>query len=148
MKPLEMDQLCGELYEGAANPTLWPKALGALAAFAILSLVAVPSVAMEQITGEVALSEPGLCKFFVVKTSRGFSLLDWHAGVYLVAEGDRVAGPLHTPGMQEVEILGEGPMTVRVEDWALGLAKAQSSFYRRCKLDQGEPAQRDTVARR
>jgi hypothetical protein len=51
------------------------------------------------VRGEVAVTDSPFCEFFVVGTEQGFSLLDWRGGLYVIAEGDRLGGPLHEAGL-------------------------------------------------
>ncbi len=91
--------------------------------------------------GEVALEHTPFCEFFVVHTERGFSLLDWRGGQYVIAEGDDVLGPLHSLGVQTITIAGEAEMRAMVEEWGVNLLRAQSAFYRRCKVGSNDPRQ-------
>jgi len=102
-------------------------------------------MAAEKIEGEVVLSSPQ-CGFFVVETSRGFSLLD-ETKYYSVFEGDQVRGPLHSPGVQDVEVVGEATLPVTVEEWGLARRPATRAFYRRCHIAPDARDEEMTVAR-
>jgi hypothetical protein len=91
------------------------------------------------VRGEVALTETPFCAFFVVATDRGFSFLRWTGGLLVFAEGDRVVGPLLTPGRQSVEVEGEGSITVEVEAVVPDLSGAQHAFHGRCPPDTSPP---------
>jgi hypothetical protein len=97
----------------------------------LISCCAVPVLASDRIEGEIALSAPG-CELFVVRTSRGFSLLVEH-DYYSVFEGDQVRGLLHSLGPHEIEIVGEVELQATVDSWALDLDQAKQIFYPRCR---------------
>jgi hypothetical protein len=84
----------------------------------------------ERVEGEIALSA-SQCGLFAVKTAEGFSLLDEHDH-YSVFEGDHVRGLLHTPGLQQVEVVGEITLSVTIERTGLTHEQAVSAFHRRC----------------
>jgi hypothetical protein len=97
----------------------------------VVSCCAFSALASERIEGEIALSAPQ-CDFFVVQTGRNFSLLR-EASYYSVFEGDRIRGPLHILGSQEVEIVDEVTMGVIIEGWGLTLEQAKAIYYPRCR---------------
>ena len=99
--------------------------------YLVTSCVACPAPASDRVEGEIVLSVPG-CELFVVRTSRGFSVLVEHE-FYSVFEGDQVRGQLHTPGLHEIEIVGEVALQATVEMWALDLDQAKLIFYPRCR---------------
>jgi hypothetical protein len=84
----------------------------------------------ERVEGEIALST-SQCGLFAVKTAEGFSLLDEHDH-HSVFEGDRVRGLLHTPGVQQVEVVGEVTLSVTIERTGLTHEQAVLAFHRRC----------------
>jgi hypothetical protein len=100
------------------------------------------------VEGEIVLTDSPFCEFFVVLTDRGFSLLDWRAGMYVFAEGDRVRGALHEKGRQEIEIINLARLTAMVEASGVAAEEARKTYYRRCKLDQPGPKRDFTIGRR
>ena len=88
------------------------------------------------IEGEVALSSDD-CAFFVVQTKRGFTLLTHIWSGFSVAGGERVIGPLHSPGMHEIVVLA-GPehydrtLDVKIEGETGDDSRARDAFYSRC----------------
>jgi hypothetical protein len=84
--------------------------------------------------GEVALTDAPFCPFFVVATSRGFSLLTLRKGREVFAEGDSVVGPLNSPGLQFVTLPDwqDDILQVEVEEVGVSLARAQTAFQAHC----------------
>jgi hypothetical protein len=101
--------------------------------------------ATERVEGEVVLSSPQ-CGFFVVETSRGFSLLD-ETEYYGVFEGDQVRGALHSRGVQDVEVVGEATLPVMIEEWGLARRPATRAYYRRCRIAPDALDEEMTLAR-
>jgi hypothetical protein len=48
-------------------------------------------------------------------------------------------GPLHTTGLQSLNVEGRRAMTARFETWVPDLAAAQQVFRERCGLSPGTP---------
>jgi hypothetical protein len=91
-----------------------------------------PAFASERVRGEVVLSAPQ-CAVFVVRTGQGNSVLE-ASQYYGVLEGDEVRGLLHERGSQEIELVGEASLPVKIEDWGLPNRQAARLFYRRCNI--------------
>lgn len=90
-------------------------------------------------TGTVILDFKPFCQLFVVQTDKGFVLLEWEDGTLIFGEGDRLVGPLHTTGLQSLNVEGRGQMTARYETWIPDLAAAQQVFRERCGLPASTP---------
>jgi hypothetical protein len=90
-------------------------------------------------TGTVVLDFKPFCQSFVVQTERGFVLLEWEDGTLFFGEGDSLLGPLHTTGLQSLNVEGRGSMTARFETWVADLAAAQKVFRERCHLAPSTP---------
>jgi hypothetical protein len=90
-------------------------------------------------TGTVVFDFKPFCQSFVVQTERGFVLLEWEDGTLFFGEGDSLVGPLHTTGLQSLNVEGRGAMTARFETWVPDLAAAQQVFRERCRLAPGTP---------
>ena len=90
--------------------------------------------------GVVALTDSPFCEFFVVKTDRGFSLLDWRGGLYVFSEGDLVSGPLTTKGVHTFAFEGPRDMRAHVEEADVDLARARLAYYARCYPKKPNPA--------
>ena len=75
-----------------------------------------PAFASERVRGEVVLSAPQ-CAVFVVRTGQGNSVLEaailWRSG-----GASEVRGLLHERS-QEIELVGEASVPVKIEDWGL-----------------------------
>lgn len=86
------------------------------------------------VRGEVALTDAPFCAFFVVATSRGLSLLTLRRGREVFAEGDRVLGPLHSPGRQFITLPDwqNDTLEVDTEEVSVSLDRAQTAFRARC----------------
>ena len=102
-----------------------------LLCYVVMSCLAFPVLASDRVEGEIALSAPG-CELFGDRSSGGFSVLVEH-GFFSVFEGDQVRGQLHTPGLHEIEIVGEVALQATVDRWALDLDQAKLIFYPRCR---------------
>jgi hypothetical protein len=109
--------------------SIWCGAFGAV----LLALITTGS-GDPNFTGMIVLDYKPFCSSFVVSTERGFSTLVWQDGILVFAEGDAVAGPLHTRGNQSIELVGHGTMTVRVDGWSPDFQSAQQSLRSRCAL--------------
>ena len=94
----------------------------------------------EAVQGEVALTDSPFCEFFVVKTEHGFSLLDWRGGLYVIAEGDPVSGPLTTTGLHAFVVAGTSDMRAQVEEAGVDLARARLVYYARCHPPKPDPS--------
>ena len=90
-------------------------------------------------TGTVVLDFKPFCQIFVVQTERGFVLLEWEDGTLSFGEGDTLVGPLHTTGLQFLNVEGVGAMSARFETWVPDLAAAQQGFRERCRLAPSTP---------
>jgi hypothetical protein len=90
-------------------------------------------------TGTVVLDFKPFCQSFVVQTERGFVLLEWEDGTLVFGEGDSLMGPLHTTGLQTLDVAGRGTMTARFETWVSDFAAAQQVFRERCGLSPSTP---------
>jgi hypothetical protein len=90
-------------------------------------------------TGTVVPDFKPFCQSFVVQTDKGFVLLEWEDGTLFFGEGDSLVGPLHTNGLQSLEVEGRGVMTARFETWVPDLAAAQKVFRECCRLAPGTP---------
>ena len=96
------------------------------------------TIDLSRAIGEVALDDWPHCNFLVVRTQRGFSLATWQSGLWTFGEGDRVYGPVDRAGLQMIAVAGpvmSGEMSVEVEEVGVDLARAQSVFYKRCKIE-------------
>jgi hypothetical protein len=94
----------------------------------------------EAVQGEVALTDSPFCEFFVVKTEHGFSLLDWRGGLYVIAEGDRVRGPLTTTGLHAFVFAGSSNMRAEVEEADVDFTRARLAYYARCHPTKPDPS--------
>jgi hypothetical protein len=90
-------------------------------------------------TGTIVHDYKPFCQSFVVQTEQGFVLLEWEDGTLFFGEGDRLTGPLHTRGLQSIEVEGRGQMTARFETGVSDLAEAQQVFRERCGLSPNTP---------
>jgi hypothetical protein len=90
-------------------------------------------------TGTVVLDFKPFCQNFVVQTEQGFVVLEWEDGTLFFGEGDSLTGPLHTMGVQSLNLVGRGAMTARFETWVPDLAAAQQVFRDRCGLAPNTP---------
>jgi hypothetical protein len=90
-------------------------------------------------TGTVVLDFKPFCQNFVVQTEQGFVVLEWEDGTLFFGEGDSLTGPLHTMGVQSLNVVGRGAMTARFETWVPDLAAAQQVFRERCGLPASTP---------
>lgn len=90
-------------------------------------------------TGTVVLDFKPFCQNFVVQTEQGFVVLEWEDGTMFFGEGDSLTGPLHTMGVQSLNVVGRGAMTARFETWVPDLAAAQQVFRERCGLPPSTP---------
>jgi len=90
-------------------------------------------------TGTVVFDFKPFCQHFIVQTERGFVLLEWEDGTLVFGEGDSLVGPLHTTGLQSLDVVGRGAMTARFETWVSDLAAAQQVFRERCGLAPNMP---------
>jgi hypothetical protein len=90
-------------------------------------------------TGTIVHDFKPFCQSFVVQTERGFVILEWEDGTLFFGEGDRLVGPLHTRGLQSIEVEGRGQMTARFETGVSDLAEAQQVFRERCGLSPNTP---------
>jgi hypothetical protein len=79
------------------------------------------------------------CQRFVVQTERGFVLLEWEDGILFFGEGDSLTGPLHTIGLQSLNVVVRGTMMARFETLAPDFATAQQGFRKRCGLPPRTP---------
>jgi len=86
------------------------------------------------VLGTIVAEYTPFCESFVVETERGFVILEWEDGILVFAEGDEVSGPLHTRGLQSIDLVGHGQMMVRVQDWTLDLRHAQKALQDRCNI--------------
>jgi hypothetical protein len=55
-------------------------------------------------------------------------VLEWEDGTLFFGEGDSLTGPLHTSGLQSLNVEGRGMMTVRYETWLPDLVAANRCF--------------------
>ena len=92
-----------------------------------------------RITGTIVHDFKPFCQSFVVQTEHGFVILEWEDGTLFFGEGDTLVGPLHTKGLQVLEVEGRGQMTARFETWAADLGEAQQGFRERCRLSPNTP---------
>lgn len=90
-------------------------------------------------TGTIVLDFKPFCQSFVVQTEQGFVLLEWEDGTLFFGEGDTLVGPLHTKGVQSINVEGRGTMTARFETWVPDLAEARKVFRERCGLNPNTP---------
>jgi len=90
-------------------------------------------------TGTIVHDFKPFCQSFVVRTERGFVILEWEDGTLFFGEGDKLVGPLHTKGVQSIDVEGRGMMMARFETWIPDLAQAQQTFRERCRLDATTP---------
>jgi len=97
------------------------------------------------VAGEIVVDHKPFCQTFIVRTERGFVVMDWWDGILVFGEGDRVSGPLHARGVQWVEVVGRGSMAVRVEGWSPTLPQAEASLGLRCHLSRETTAMVDLV---
>ena len=107
-------------------------------AFAILGLIII-GPGNPRFTGTIVLDFKPFCQSFVVQTERGFVILEWEDGTLFFGEGDSLVGPLHTMGLQSLNVEGRGAMTARFETWVPDLAAAQQMFRERCGLSPDTP---------
>jgi len=106
--------------------------------FAIVGLITT-GPGRPDFTGTVVLDFKPFCQTFVVQTEQGFVLLEWEDGTLFFGEGDSLTGPLHTTGLQSLNVVGRGAMTARFETWVSDLAAAQQVFRERCGLPPSTP---------
>jgi hypothetical protein len=92
-------------------------------AFAVVGLITT-GPGRPNFTGTVVLDFKPFCQTFVVQTEQGFVLLEWEDGTLFFGEGDSLTGPLHTTGLQSLNVVGRGAMTARFETWVPDLAAA------------------------
>jgi hypothetical protein len=92
-----------------------------------------------RVTGTIIHDFKPFCQSFVVQIERGFVILEWEDGTLFFGEGDTLIGPLHTRGLQSIDVEGRGQMTARFETWAADLAEAQQVFRERCGLSPSTP---------
>jgi hypothetical protein len=90
-------------------------------------------------TGTIIHDFKPFCQSFVVQIERGFVILEWEDGTLFFGEGDTLIGPLHTRGLQSIEVEGRGQMTARFETGVFDLAEAQQGFRERCGLSPNTP---------
>jgi hypothetical protein len=90
-------------------------------------------------TGTIVQDYKPFCQSFVVQTEQGFVILEWEDGTLFFGEGDRLVGPLHTKGLQSIEVEGRGQMIARFETWVPDLTTAQQVFRERCGLAPNTP---------
>jgi len=90
-------------------------------------------------TGTIVYDFKPYCQSFVVQTERGFVILEWEDGTLFFGEGDKLVGPLHTKGVQSIDVEGRGKMMARFETWVPNLAQAQQVFRENCRLDATIP---------
>jgi hypothetical protein len=90
-------------------------------------------------SGTIVLDYKPFCQTFVVQTEKGFVILDWEDGPLFFGEGDAVIGPLHTRGIQSIEIVGRGAMTARFEDVFSEFRDAQQRFRNLCAIGPSVP---------
>jgi hypothetical protein len=90
-------------------------------------------------TGTVVLDYKPFCQNFVVQTEQGFVVLEWEDGTLFFGEGDSLTGPLHTMGVQSLNVVGRGAMTARFETWVPDFTAAQQVFRERCGLPASTP---------
>ena len=90
-------------------------------------------------TGTVVLDFKPFCQSFIVQTEKGFVLLEWEDGILFFGEGDSLTGPLHTIGLQSLNVVGRGTMMARFETLAPDFAAAQQVFRERCRLAPNTP---------
>ncbi len=90
-------------------------------------------------TGTIIHDFKPFCQSFVVQIERGFVILEWEDGTLFFGEGDTLIGPLHTRGLQSIEVEGRGQITARFETWVSDLAEAQQVFRERCGLSPSTP---------
>jgi hypothetical protein len=107
-------------------------------AFALVGLITT-GPGRSNFTGTVVLDFKPFCQSFVVQTERGFVLLEWEDGTLFFGEGDSLVGPLHTTGLQSLNVEGHGGLTARFETWVPDLAAAQQVFRERCRLAPSTP---------
>ena len=112
----------------------------------LVSSCAAPSPAT--VRGEVAVTDSPFCEFFVVGTERGFSLLDWRGGLYVIVEGDLLGGPLNNTGLHVFAFDSSGEMRAHVEEVGVNLTRAQDSYYSRCHGQKPYPSTTGAVALR
>jgi hypothetical protein len=108
--------------------------------------IAAPSPAT--VRGEVALTDSPFCEFFVVGTERGFSLLDWRGGLYVIVEGDLLGGPLNNTGLHVFAFDRDGQMKAQIEEVGVNLSRAQEAYYSRCHASKPYPSTTGAVALR
>lgn len=107
-------------------------------AFAILGLIII-GPGNPRFTGTIVLDFKPFCQSFVVQTERGFVILEWEDGTQFFGEGDAVVGPLHTKGLQSIDVEGRGKMTARFQTWVSDLPTALQIFRDRCGLKPDTP---------
>ena len=90
-------------------------------------------------TGTIVLDFKPFCQSFVVQTERGFVILEWEDGTLFFGEGDALVGPLHTKGLQSIDVVGRGKMIARFDSWAADLPTALQVFRERCGLKPDTP---------
>jgi hypothetical protein len=100
------------------------------------------------VRGEVTLTDSPFCEFFVVGTERGFSLLDWRGGLYVIVEGDLLGGPLNNTGLHVFAFDRDGQMKAQVEEVGVNLSRAQEAYYSRCHASKPYPSTTGAVALR
>ena len=90
-------------------------------------------------TGTIVLDFKPFCQSFVVQTERGFVILAWEDGTLFFGEGDAIVGPLHTKGLQSIDVVGRGKMIARFDSWAADLPTALQVFREGCGLKPETP---------
>jgi hypothetical protein len=89
------------------------------------------------LTGRIILDYNPFCRSFIVETNRGFVVLDWEDGILVFAAGDTVTGPLHSRGLQSIDLVGYGAMLVTVDGWSPDLRRGQEALRVRCPFFAG-----------
>lgn len=87
----------------------------------------------------VVLDFKPFCQSFVVQIERGFVLLEWDDGTLFFDKGDSLVEPLHTTGLQSLNVVGRGTMPAQFETEA-DFAAAQQVFRERCALPPNTPS--------
>lgn len=81
--------------------------------------------------GEVVYKKSG-CDYFLVETSRGFTLMEWYGGND-PDEGDILVGNFESYGFKDIYNLShESELRVYVEDYALDRDDAIEQYFEEC----------------
>lgn len=111
---------------------LWPVAF--LIAFLGLFHSVSPSL-----DGEIVFERASTCDHVVVKTPRGYVMLEVNGAVIEIAGGNRFDGVRSTSGWQPVSIDGRAEVSIRVKGVDRDLLQAKSRFDYFCGPEPFQP---------